>query len=88
MSHEHDNDITPVGMEVEDDKKKGEHGHGHSHDHSHGEAVKIVGIGAVTVGGATFIIDREGRIAWRHLPDNWRIRPRPTELLDELARIP
>ena len=37
---------------------------------------------------ATFILDREGRVAWSHLPGNWRIRPRPGELLDELARIP
>jgi peroxiredoxin Q/BCP len=37
---------------------------------------------------ATFIVDREGRVAWRHLPENWRIRPRPDELLEELDRIP
>ena len=37
---------------------------------------------------ATFILDREGRVVWFHLPENWRIRPRPEELLDELARIP
>ena len=37
---------------------------------------------------ATFILDREGRVAWYHLPENWRIRPRPEELLEELAKIP
>jgi peroxiredoxin len=37
---------------------------------------------------ATIIIDREGRVVWRHLPDNWRIRPRPAELLDVLESIP
>jgi len=37
---------------------------------------------------ATFILDREGLVVWSHLPRNWRIRPRPQELLDELAKIP
>jgi len=37
---------------------------------------------------ATFILDRQGRVVWHHLPENWRIRPRPDELLDELAKIP
>jgi peroxiredoxin len=37
---------------------------------------------------ATFIVDREGRIVWRDLTENWRIRPRPDELLAELDRIP
>jgi peroxiredoxin len=37
---------------------------------------------------ATFIIDREGRVVWYRLTENWRIRPRPGELLDELAKIP
>ena len=37
---------------------------------------------------ATFILDREGRVVWSHLPQNWRIRPRPEELLGELAKIP
>ena len=37
---------------------------------------------------ATFILDREGRVVWRHLPKNWRVRPRPGALLDELAQIP
>lgn len=37
---------------------------------------------------AAFILDRDGRVVWKHLPRNWRIRPRPDELLDELAQIP
>ena len=37
---------------------------------------------------ATFIIDRQGRIAWRDLTENWRVRPRASDLLAELARIP
>jgi peroxiredoxin len=37
---------------------------------------------------ATFILDREGRVVWSYLPKNWRIRPRPETLLDELSKIP
>ncbi len=37
---------------------------------------------------ATFVIDREGRIAWRDLTDNWRVRVRPRRVLEQLARIP
>ena len=35
---------------------------------------------------ATFLIDPEGRIAWRELTDNWRIRLRPERLLAQLRR--
>ena len=37
---------------------------------------------------ATFILDRAGRVAWRDLTENWRIRPRPSDLLAELERLP
>jgi hypothetical protein len=37
---------------------------------------------------AIFILDREGRVAWRELTDNWRVRARPDRLLEELAAIP
>ena len=37
---------------------------------------------------ATFVVDRDGRIVWRDLTSNWRIRPRPEALLRELERIP
>ena len=37
---------------------------------------------------ATFVLDREGRVVSSHLPRNWRIRPRPDRLLDELSKIP
>lgn len=37
---------------------------------------------------ATFIIDREGIIRWRNLAENVRLRPRPEQILQELARIP
>ncbi len=33
---------------------------------------------------ATFLIDPEGRIIWRELTDNWRIRLRPERLLAQL----
>ena len=37
---------------------------------------------------ATFIVDRSGYVAWRNLTENWRVRPRPGELLEQLARLP
>ncbi len=36
---------------------------------------------------ATFIIDRGGEIVWRFVPDNWRVRVRPEQLLEQLRRI-
>ena len=33
-------------------------------------------------------LDRQGNVAWYDLTENWRVRPRPQQLLDELARIP
>ena len=33
---------------------------------------------------AIFIVDRDGRVVWRHLTDDWRVRPRPEELLSAL----
>lgn len=36
---------------------------------------------------AVFLVDRDGRIAWRELTENWRVRPRPDELLAELSRL-
>jgi peroxiredoxin len=35
-----------------------------------------------------FIIDRQGRIAWRDLTDNWRVRVRPETVLQQLRQIP
>lgn len=62
MSHEHDADMSLV-EDGDSKKQKSDHGHGHSHDHEHGEAAaKIVALGAVTLGGATFTIDREGQV--------------------------
>jgi peroxiredoxin len=37
---------------------------------------------------ATFILDREGRIVWKELTDNWRIRIRPGPVLEQLQKIP
>ena len=37
---------------------------------------------------ATFLIDREGRVVWRDLTDNWRVRVRPERVLAQLAAIP
>lgn len=37
---------------------------------------------------ATFVIDRDGKIAWRDLSDNWRKRPRAEQVLAQVAAIP
>jgi peroxiredoxin len=37
---------------------------------------------------ALFILDRSGRVVWRDLTDNWRVRARPEPILERLARIP
>ena len=36
---------------------------------------------------ATLILDRNGQVAWRQLTDDWRVRPRPGELLDVLKTL-
>lgn len=62
MSAEHDADMTDASLQDKDEKKqKTDHGHGHSHEHNE-KAAKIVALGCVTVGGATFTIDREGQV--------------------------
>jgi peroxiredoxin len=37
---------------------------------------------------AVFVVDREGRIAWRELAENWRVRLRPETLVARLAEVP
>ena len=37
---------------------------------------------------AAFILDREGRVVWRDLTENWRGRVRPDHILEQLAAIP
>ena len=37
---------------------------------------------------ATFLLDRDGRIVWRDLTENWRIRPRPSDLLARAQALP
>jgi peroxiredoxin len=37
---------------------------------------------------ATFVVDREGNIAWKVLPENWRVRVRPETLIEQLEKIP
>ena len=35
---------------------------------------------------ATLIIDADGRVRWRKLTENWRVRVRPDEIIDALGR--
>lgn len=37
---------------------------------------------------AVFVIDREGRIAWHELTENWRVRLDPQRLIDQLRLVP
>ena len=37
---------------------------------------------------AVFIIDRDGKIAWRALTENWRVRVRPEMILEQLEKLP
>ena len=36
---------------------------------------------------ASFILDGEGRILWRHLPDDWRVRLGPDAYLEALDHV-
>lgn len=57
-----EHDAADVDVSEKNAKKQAtEHGHGHSHEHSE-EAAKIVALGTVTVGGATFMVDRDGQV--------------------------
>jgi len=63
MASAYEHDMTPADVTdgaAKEEKK--EHGHGHSHDHDDDHIPEIVALGCVTVGGATFTIDREGQI--------------------------
>jgi peroxiredoxin len=37
---------------------------------------------------ALFILDRDGRVVWRDLTDDWRVRVRPGRVLEVLAATP
>lgn len=37
---------------------------------------------------AVFILDRQGRVAWKDLTENWRVRVRPDRVLEQLAALP
>jgi peroxiredoxin len=37
---------------------------------------------------ANFLLDRDGRIAWREIPDNWRVRPHPDTVVERFREIP
>ena len=46
------------------------------------------GLGKPIARPATFLIDREGRIVWRDLTENWRVRVRASELVRRLEALP
>lgn len=46
----------------DDHAEKKEHGHGHGHSHGDGHESEVVALGTVTLGGVTFVVDREGQI--------------------------
>lgn len=55
-------------------------------------AFGIVHAGASIDGGdiarpATFIIGPDGRVLWRDLTENWRVRIRPDDLLEALEDL-
>ena len=52
--------MTPVSFDSKKDEQS--HGHGHSHEHADGAKAEVVAIGCLTLGGATFAIDREGQV--------------------------
>ena len=37
---------------------------------------------------ANFVLDREGRITWREISQNWRMRVRPETVLEQLRAVP
>lgn len=37
---------------------------------------------------SNFVLDREGRVVWREISENWRIRVRPDTVLEQLRAIP
>ena len=36
---------------------------------------------------ATFVIDKDGVVRWRDLTQNYRIRPRPEEVVAQVAKL-
>lgn len=36
---------------------------------------------------AIFLIDGQGQVVWRHLTDNWRVRPRPESVLQRVRQL-
>lgn len=45
------------------------------------------GMGKDVARPAVIIIDKEGKIAWKSLTDNWRVRVRPETVLEQLRGL-
>jgi len=43
--------------------------------------------GSAVARPATLIIDAEGRVRWRYLTENWRVRVKPDAVIDALKKI-
>ena len=47
------------------------------------------GIGGTDIARpATFLVESDGRVSWRSLTENWRVRVRPEHVLDALGSTP
>ena len=44
-------------------------------------------LGAAVARPASFILDRQGRVAWRHLPSDWRIRADQSDYMSAFGDI-
>ena len=36
---------------------------------------------------ATFVLDRDGVVRWRHFTENWRVRPRVDQVLEAVRSV-
>jgi len=44
-------------------------------------------LGEAVARPASFILDREGRVAWRYLPTDWRLRAGPDVYMNAMGMI-
>jgi peroxiredoxin len=44
-------------------------------------------LGEAVARPASFILDREGRVAWRYLPPDWRLRAGPDVYMEAFGKV-